>query len=489
MNRPTQRRPVSSRRTADRVRSTSSCVVPAPAPDSTNSTSQPPLRRSGPRDHAVDGQHVHRHRPARVVGRSDELVVGFVPAAGEPAVVPAGVPRRSRRARLPSSATRPSTARSTSTAPPGSATRSSAARAASTTAARCSNGATSIGPDLTWTNTAAAVVRAETGVLDIEDADFDTDGTVAVDAGARVLVQNDWVAEPTSVLEFEIAGPATDAANYGQFELQSGTFTAAGSLRTTCRRVRGRRSTTRMPADRLRRLHPRVVRIPRRRRLRLAPSVRVITLRGPEIPPELAFDLSVARPRDRRRGPGRYRRGHDRSRRGAARGRRHVGRRCLVDHRDRRRDTGIASISIGATPLSSILLDSVRVVDTAGRHRCRRCLSEIVALWDNVPATSWRSGHRPAARRPVAGAAQQPDPRPGAQRRRPGRPGHPRWPLVRHRCRRSMSTARRCRRSRCRRSHSAPPRCRRSTSRTSASTGVTSSRRSLIPVARTTSPS
>ena len=96
-----------------------------------------------------------------------------------------------------------------------------------------SNGATSIGPDLVWANTAGAVVRSETGVLDIEDADFDTNGTVAVDAGALVLIQNDWTAQSTSVLEFEITGPADSPSNYGQFELQSGTLGSAGTLRTT----------------------------------------------------------------------------------------------------------------------------------------------------------------------------------------------------------------------------------------------------------------
>ena len=251
-----------------------------------------------------------------------------------------------------------------------------------------SNGDSSIGPDLTWTNTPASTVRAETGLLDIEDADFDTDGTVAVDAGARILIQNDWVAQPTSVLDFEITGPAPSPANFGQLELQSGTLTAAGSLRATFDGY----------APTFDDVYP-VIRCGDCTEgsfgfldvdaLEYSPSVRVITLRGPEAQPELAFDLNVAAGDETVdvAPAGIAVNTIDRLQVAASGGgTSNVAASSITEIGVE--DTGIASIAIGATPLSSIVLDSVPLssiplvnIDVDGGW------SEIVALWENVPPT------------------------------------------------------------------------------------------------------
>ena len=252
-----------------------------------------------------------------------------------------------------------------------------------------SNGDSWIGPDLTWTNTPASTVRAETGLLDIEDADFDTDGTVAVDAGAPILIQNDWVAQPTSVLDFEITGPAPSPANFGQLELQSGTLTAAGSLRATFDGY----------APTFDDVYP-VIRCGDCTEgsfgfldvdaLEYSPSVRVITLRGPEAQPELAFDLNVAAGDETVdvAPAGIAVNTIDRLQVAASGGgTSNVAASSITEIGVE--DTGIASIAMGATP---VVVDRARFgaafVDPPGQHRRRRWMrSEIVALWENVPPT------------------------------------------------------------------------------------------------------
>ncbi len=199
-------------------------------------------------------------------------------------------------------------------------------------------------------------------------------------------IQNDWVADADSVLEFEIVGPSTDTANFGQFELQSGVLTAGGTLRVVADGYQPVFEDA-YPLVRCTDCTQGTFGFLDVGTLEFAPSVRVITLRGPEVTPELAFALSVEagdetvsvapagiavntldRAEIAARGGG--------ASSVAASSITEIG----VE------DTGIASISIGATPLSSIVLDSAPLssiplvnIDVDGGW------SEIVALWVNVP--------------------------------------------------------------------------------------------------------
>ncbi len=106
-------------------------------------------------------------------------------------------------------------------------------------------GNSTVGPDLDVElfgeppapTAARGVLQVEEGTLDIQsvapNGSFTANGTIAVSPGATVSVAGDLALSVTSVLDFGIDGPSTSTDNYGRIVLPTGTLTAAGTLRAT----------------------------------------------------------------------------------------------------------------------------------------------------------------------------------------------------------------------------------------------------------------
>ncbi len=165
-------------------------------------------------------------------------------------------------------------------------------------------GTVTFGPDLDvelWYG-ASSDSRGElvvtAGTLDIRSGapggSFVANGTIQVAAGASLSVAGDLALSATSVLDFGIAGPSSSAANYGRIVLPTGTLTADGTLRviadgyaptssdtypligcTTGSCVGGAFSAVEIDP------------------LTMSTSTGVVSVRGPEVPIELDFELGL----------------------------------------------------------------------------------------------------------------------------------------------------------------------------------------------------
>ena len=92
-------------------------------------------------------------------------------------------------------------------------------------------GTATIGSALTWNSGPLSEVRVAGGILAIESINFDSNGTLAIAPGAIVRASAGWDMQPTSVLEIAVEGDASVPANYGQLVAVNGGFSALGTLR------------------------------------------------------------------------------------------------------------------------------------------------------------------------------------------------------------------------------------------------------------------